>query len=86
VELTLNPHFRRHYTALNKPVVVDTMSDQELASLAYQTIGVPIKRNFHSFRFTGYALQESKRRNISEAEVAQVLANQQSQKILEIKS
>jgi len=46
VELTLNPHFRRHYTALNKAVVVDALPDQELAGLACQTIGAPIKREF----------------------------------------
>jgi hypothetical protein len=36
-----------------------------------------------SFRFTGHALQEMKRRNISEAEVIQVLANpEQADKVL----
>jgi hypothetical protein len=47
VELSLNPHFRRHYTALNKAVTVNALKDQQLASLACQTIGVPIKRKFH---------------------------------------
>jgi len=47
VELTLNPHFRRHYTALNKAVVVNAVPDQKLADLACQTIGAPIKRKFH---------------------------------------
>lgn len=47
VELTLNPHFRRHYTALNKAVVVDVLPDQELAGWACQTMGAPIRRKFH---------------------------------------
>lgn len=47
VELSLNPHFRRHYTALNKAVVVDALPRQQLASLACQTIGAPNKRKFH---------------------------------------
>ena len=49
VELSLNPHFRRHYTALNKAVIVDALPDQELAGLACQTIGAPSKRKFHLF-------------------------------------
>jgi len=47
VELSLNAHFRRHYTALNKAVTVNALKDQQLASLACQTIGVPIQRKFH---------------------------------------
>jgi hypothetical protein len=47
VELSLNSHFRRHYTALNKAVVVEALPHQQLASLACQTIGAPIKRKFH---------------------------------------
>ena len=47
VELSLNPHFRRHYTALNKAVTVNALKDQQLASLACQTIGAPNKRKFH---------------------------------------
>ena len=47
VELSLNPHFRRQYTALNKAVAVNTLTDQQLASLACQTIGTPVKRKFH---------------------------------------
>jgi len=47
VELSMNTHFRRHYTALNKAVVVDALPDQELAGLACQTIGAPVKRKFH---------------------------------------
>jgi hypothetical protein len=30
VELSLNPHFRRHYTALNKAVTVNALKDQQL--------------------------------------------------------
>lgn len=47
VELSLNPHFRRHYTALNKAVTVNALKDQQLASLACQTIEAPSKRKFH---------------------------------------
>ena len=41
VELTLNPHFRRHYTALNKAVKVDVLSKQKLAELARLTMAAP---------------------------------------------
>lgn len=47
VELSLNPHFRRRYTALNKAVVVDALPDRKLAGLACQAIGTPDKRKFH---------------------------------------
>ena len=47
VELSLNPHFRRHYTALNKAVIVDALPGQKLASLACQTIAAPKARKFH---------------------------------------
>lgn len=47
VELSLNPHFRRHYTALNKAVVVDALPHQKLAGLAGQVISAPNKRKFH---------------------------------------
>jgi hypothetical protein len=47
VELTLNPHFRRHYSALNKAVAVSSLTNQQLASLANQGIGAPNKRKFH---------------------------------------
>jgi len=47
VELSQNPHFRRHYTALNKAVTVDALPDQKLAGLACQTIGTPSQRKFH---------------------------------------
>jgi len=47
VELSLNPHFRRHYTALNKAVVVDALPDQKLAGLACQAIVAPSQRKFH---------------------------------------
>ena len=47
VELSLNPHFRRHYTALNKAVAVNALTDQQLADLACQTISGAVKRKFH---------------------------------------
>jgi len=47
VELSLNPHFRRHYTALNKAITVDALAGQKLAGLACQTLGAPSKRKFH---------------------------------------
>ena len=47
VELTLNPHFRRHYSALNKAVAASTLTDQQLARLAGQGIAAPNKRKFH---------------------------------------
>ena len=47
VELSLNPHFRRHYTALNKAVTVNALTDQQLANLACLTIDGPVKRKFH---------------------------------------
>ena len=47
VELSLNAHFRRHYTALNKAVTVDALPDQQLAGLACQTIGTSLKRKYH---------------------------------------
>lgn len=47
VELSLNPHFERHYTALNKAVTVNALPDQTLAGLACQTISAPSKRKFH---------------------------------------
>jgi hypothetical protein len=47
VELSLNPHFRRQYTALNKAVAVNALTDWRLASLACQTIDTSVKRKFH---------------------------------------
>lgn len=47
VELSLNPHFRRHYTALNKAVAVSALTDAQLAGLACQSIDAPVKRKFH---------------------------------------
>ena len=47
VELSLNPQFRRHYTALNKAVAVNALRGRRLASLACQTIDAPVKRKFH---------------------------------------
>jgi hypothetical protein len=47
VELTLNPQFRRHYTALNKAVRVNSISDEQLSRLAAKVMDVPEKRRFH---------------------------------------
>lgn len=47
VELTLNPHFRRHYTALNKAMRVSSISDEQLSRLAAQTMDAPHTRQFH---------------------------------------
>jgi hypothetical protein len=47
VELSLNPHFRRHYTALNKAVKVNALPKQKLAELASLTIDAPSQRKFH---------------------------------------
>lgn len=47
VELSLNPHFQRHYTALNKATTVNALEGQKLAGLACQVIGAPSKRKFH---------------------------------------
>ena len=49
VELSLNPHFRRHYSALNKAVAVESLSDQQLARLAAKTIDAPESRKFYLF-------------------------------------
>ncbi|MGC1377790.1 MAG: NF041680 family putative transposase [Anaerolineales bacterium] len=46
VELTLNPEFRRTYTALNKALAVECLSDQQLARLAATTIDLPKARKF----------------------------------------
>lgn len=47
VELTLNPHFRRHYTALNKAVRVNSISDKQLACLTAKMMETPHARQFH---------------------------------------
>jgi len=47
VELSLNPHFRRHYTALNKALKVNALPKQKLAELANLTIDAPSQRKFH---------------------------------------
>jgi len=47
VELTLNTHFRRHHTALNKAVCVNSVSDKQLSGLAAKTIEAPRQRQFH---------------------------------------
>lgn len=47
VELTLNPHFQRSYTALNKALVVASLTNRQLAGLACQTIEKPNQRDFY---------------------------------------
>ena len=47
VELSLSPHFRRHYSALNKAIAVESLSDEQLARLAAGTIGAPETRKFY---------------------------------------
>ena len=47
VELILNPHFRRHYSALNKAVAVSLLTNRQLADLASQNVSAPSKRKFH---------------------------------------
>lgn len=49
VELTLNPHFRRHYSALNKAVQVNSISDEQLCRLAAKIMDAPCQRPFHLF-------------------------------------
>jgi len=49
VELTLNTHFRRHYTALNKAKRVNSISDEQLSRLAMKMMEAPCKRQFHLF-------------------------------------
>ncbi len=39
VELNLNPKFRRIYTALNKAIAVERLSEKHIARLAAKTIG-----------------------------------------------
>jgi hypothetical protein len=47
VELTLNPHFRRHYSALNKAVQVKAISDEQLSRLTAKMMDAPRERQFH---------------------------------------
>ncbi len=47
VELTLNPQFQRTYSALNKAIAVNSLSDQQLARLAAKTIDAPQERKFY---------------------------------------
>jgi hypothetical protein len=47
VELTLNPQFRRTYTALNKALAVECLSEQQMARLAATTIEPPRARKFY---------------------------------------
>lgn len=47
VELSLNPQFRRHYSAMNKAIAVKSLSDKQLAHLAAKTIDAPKARKFY---------------------------------------
>jgi len=47
VELTLNPHFRRHYSALNKAVQLNSISDKQLSRLTGKMMDAPHERQFH---------------------------------------
>ena len=47
VELTLNPHFRRHYSALNKAVRVNSISEAQLSRLTAKMMEAPCERKFH---------------------------------------
>jgi hypothetical protein len=47
VELTLSPQFQRSYSALNKAIAVESLSDKQLAHLAARTIAAPRARKFY---------------------------------------
>lgn len=47
VELTLSPHFRRRYRALNKAVQVDSVSDEQLSGLTAKVMDAPCQRALH---------------------------------------
>jgi hypothetical protein len=47
VELTLSPQFQRSYSALNKAIAVNSLSDKQLAHLAAKTIAAPKLRRFY---------------------------------------
>jgi hypothetical protein len=47
VELTLNPQFQRTYSALNKAIVVNSLTDKQLARLAAPTIAAPQARKYY---------------------------------------
>ena len=47
VELTLNPQFQRTYSALNKAIAVESLSDKRLARLAAKTIDLPRTQKFY---------------------------------------
>jgi hypothetical protein len=47
VEITLNPQFQRSYSALNKAIVVNSLSDKQLARLAAKTMTAPQARKFY---------------------------------------
>lgn len=49
VELTLNTHFRRSYTALNKAVRVNCLDNNRLAQLANQAVAALKNRKFYLF-------------------------------------
>ena len=46
VELTLNPQFQRTYTALNKAIAVECLSEKQIARLAAKTIATAVCRDF----------------------------------------
>lgn len=47
VELSLSPHFRRHYSALNKAIAASSLNNQQLARLASQSLGELRSRKFY---------------------------------------
>lgn len=47
VELSLNPQFQRTYTALNKAIAVECLSEKQIARLAGKTIEPPQARKFY---------------------------------------
>jgi len=47
VELTLNPQFQRTYTAMNKAITVECLSDKQIARLAVKAIDPPQARKFY---------------------------------------
>lgn len=47
VEVTLNPHFRRHYSALNKAMQVNSISDEQLSRLTAKMMDGSCERQYH---------------------------------------
>ena len=47
VELALNPRFRRHYSALDNAVQLNSISDKQLSCLTGKMMHVPRERQFH---------------------------------------